>query len=147
MEWYIKCLKSYAVFSGRARRKEFWYFTLFNTIIILVLSGLDFVLGVGGILTSLYYLGVIIPMLSVYFRRLHDTGRSGWWLLIALVPFVGAIGLLVFLVTDSERGDNEYGPNPKELWSSADESTSEGEVSSSEEAYGGDAEENSSEEA
>ena len=56
MEWYIKCLKSYAVFSGRARRKEFWYFTLFNTIIILVLSGLDFVLGVGGILTSLYYL-------------------------------------------------------------------------------------------
>jgi uncharacterized membrane protein YhaH (DUF805 family) len=119
MDWYIGVLKKYAVFQGRARRKEYWMFVLFNIIVSVVLHILDRVLGTaseagGGLLGGIYALAVLIPSIAVTVRRLHDTGRSGWWILIVLVPLVGWIVLLVFMVLDSQPGSNEYGPNPKE---------------------------------
>lgn len=117
MDWYLKVLKAYAVFSGRARRKEYWMFVLINVLITLGLALLDVILHFQvsgkGILSTLYGLGVVIPSLAVGARRLHDTNRSGWWLLIGLVPFVGALILLVFFVLDSTPGTNRFGPNPK----------------------------------
>ncbi len=120
MNWYLEVLKKYAVFSGRARRKEFWFFVLFNIIISIVLAVIDGVTGsfspeAGmGLLGGIYTLAVLIPGIAVSVRRLHDTERSGWWLLIALVPLIGAIVLLVFMVQDSKPGQNQYGANPKE---------------------------------
>ena len=119
MNWYIAVLKKYAVFSGRARRKEYWFFVLFNIIVSIVLAVIDNVTGsfsatAGmGLLGGIYTLAIIIPGLAVGIRRLHDTGHSGWWLLISLIPLIGAIVLLVFVVTDSNPGDNQYGANPK----------------------------------
>ena len=119
MNWYLGVLKKYAVFSGRARRTEYWMFTLFNIIISIVLGIIDAVIGGAGaeagvgVLGSIYALAVLIPALAVSVRRLHDTDRSGWWLLIGLVPLVGAIVLLVFMVQDGTPGDNQHGPNPK----------------------------------
>lgn len=113
MDWYVAVLKKYAAFSGRARRSEFWYFTLFNVLITIVLAIVDFETTRIGALTALYGLAVLIPGLAVEVRRLHDTNRSGWWLFIAFVPLVGAILLLVFFVQDSQTGENRYGPNPK----------------------------------
>lgn len=121
MQWYLDVLKKYAIFSGRARRKEYWFFALFNAIFSIVLSIIDGAIGSfsveGGIglLSGLYTLAILIPGLAVGFRRLHDTGRSAWWLLIVFVPLVGAIVLLVFTLQDSEAGENQYGPNPKAL--------------------------------
>jgi uncharacterized membrane protein YhaH (DUF805 family) len=119
MNWYFQVLKKYAVFGGRARRKEYWYFVLFNILISIVLAIIDRVAGTlsasGGIglLGGLYMLAVLIPGLAVSVRRLHDTNRSGWWFLIVLVPLIGAIVLLVFFVQDSQPSENQYGPNPK----------------------------------
>ena len=113
MKWYLDVLKKYAVFSGRARRKEFWMFTLINFIIIVVLSVIDGLVGSPGIICLIYNLAVLIPCIAVTFRRLHDTGRTGWWILISLIPLIGAIVLLVFTVQDSKPGENQYGPNPK----------------------------------
>lgn len=118
MNWYLEVLQKYAVFSGRARRSEYWYFTLFNIIISIVLAVVDAVLGTGGqtgigVLGGLYSLAVLIPGIAVAVRRLHDTGRSGWWLLIAFIPLIGALVLLYFMVQDSEMGPNQYGPSPK----------------------------------
>ena len=118
MNWYLRALKKYAVFSGRARRKEYWYFVLFFYIIFIVLAVIDFATGLAqqmgvGILSGIFALALIIPWFAVQARRLHDTGRSGWWILIVLVPLIGGIVLLVFSVLDSEEGDNKYGPNPK----------------------------------
>lgn len=128
MQWYLKVLRQYADFSGRARRKEFWMFVLFNVIAAVILSILDNLLGLSsssatdtgfyynaGILTSIYQLAVLIPSLAVGARRLHDTGRSGWWQLIALIPLVGAIILIVFWASEGHRGPNQHGMNPKEL--------------------------------
>ncbi|WP_432085863.1 DUF805 domain-containing protein [Streptomyces sp. bgisy095] len=112
MNWYLDVLKKYAVFSGRARRKEFWMFTLFNFIAAVILAILDNVLGIQ-ILSIIYTLAVFLPALGVSVRRLHDTGRSGWWILIALVPLVGGIVLLVFNCLEGEQQQNAYGPNPK----------------------------------
>ena len=112
MNWYIGVLKKYLDFSGRAQRMEYWMFTLINVLIMLGLSIVDMVLGLG-FLGTIYALGVFIPSLAVAVRRLHDTNRSGWWLLIGLVPLVGLIVLIVFFVQDSQPGANEYGPNPK----------------------------------
>ena len=120
MNWYLEVLKKYAVFSGRARRKEYWFFVLFNIIISIVLAVIDGVTGsfspeAGmGLLGGIYTLALLIRGIAVSVRRLHDTERSGWWLLIALVPLIGAIVLLVFMVQDSKPGQNQYGPNPKE---------------------------------
>ena len=119
MSWYVRVLKKYAVFSGRARRKEYWYFALFNLIIALVLGLIDGLVGtysvVGGLglLGGLYYLAVLLPTIGVSVRRLHDTGRSGWWLFIVLIPLIGAIILLIYMVSDSQAGTNQYGPSPK----------------------------------
>ena len=112
MEWYLTVLKKYAEFNGRARRKELWMFVLFNIIISLVLGLIDGMTGIG-ILGIVYSLAILVPSLAVGARRLHDTGRTGWWQLIGLVPIIGAIVLIVFFVLDSDPGDNAYGPNPK----------------------------------
>ena len=113
VNWYLEVLKKYAVFSGRARRKEYWIFLLFNIIIGLVLGGIAWLAGGPDVLGSIYGLVVLIPGIAVSVRRLHDTDRSGWWLLIGLIPLIGTIVLLVFMAQDSQPGANQYGPNPK----------------------------------
>ncbi len=113
MNWYLEVLKKYAVFSGRARRKEYWMFVLFNVIISIVLFAIDVVAGTQGILYLLYNLAVLVPAIAVAIRRLHDTDKSGWWILIGLVPIVGGIWLLVLMVLDSKPGQNQYGVCPK----------------------------------
>ncbi|RHW74599.1 DUF805 domain-containing protein [Colwellia sp. RSH04] len=107
MDYFIGALKKYADFTGRARRKEYWMFMLIYLIIQVVLSvlGLDLALMVLG-------LGLLVPSLSLGARRLHDTGRSGWWQLIYLVPLIGLIVMIVFLAQDS-HDENDYGVNPK----------------------------------
>ncbi|MBP1542210.1 MAG: DUF805 domain-containing protein [Prevotella sp.] len=96
-------LSQYAGFSGRARRSEYWWWTLFSLLwawipIVNILLGLIF----------------FIPSIAVAVRRLHDTGRSGWWILLGIIPIIGGIVLLIFYCTDSQPGENQYGPNPKE---------------------------------
>jgi uncharacterized membrane protein YhaH (DUF805 family) len=119
MNWYLTVLKKYAEFNGRARRKEYWMFALFNIIFLILAMILDNVFGTAikgvgyGLFYFLYALAVLIPGLAVSVRRLHDVGKSGWMLLIALIPIIGAIILLVLMVTDSNPGENKYGPNPK----------------------------------
>ena len=113
MEWYLTVFRKYAEFSGRARRKEYWMFTLLNAIAMIVLAVLGMAAKPFFLLYLLYCLGALIPSFAVSFRRLHDIGRSAWWFLIGLIPFIGAIVVLVFLCQDSQPGDNQYGPNPK----------------------------------
>jgi uncharacterized membrane protein YhaH (DUF805 family) len=120
MDWYLDVLKNrYAKFDGRARRKEYWMFALFNFLIAVALSIVDGILHlkVGmygmGVLGTLYALALLIPNIAISIRRLHDTDRSGWWLLILLVPIIGAIVLLVFMVLAGTAGENRYGPDPK----------------------------------
>ncbi len=115
MNWYIAVLKNYAGFSGRARRTEYWMFFLISAIVSIVLGAVEGVLGSPGVLSTLYSLAVLVPGLAVAVRRLHDTNRSGWWLLIGLIPIIGVIVLLVFTVQDSLMSENQYGPNPKGL--------------------------------
>ena len=114
MNWYLEVLKKYAVFTGRARRTEYWMFALINFIIALAIGIVEGILGGPGVIGLLYGLAVLIPAIAVSVRRLHDTGRSGLWLLISFVPLVGFIVLLVFMVQDSDAGQNQYGMNPKE---------------------------------
>jgi uncharacterized membrane protein YhaH (DUF805 family) len=113
MRWYLEALKKYADFSGRARRKEFWYFNLVHLLLVVGLMAVDVAVGVDGYLPVIYALGVIIPAVAVGVRRLHDTGRTAGWLLIGFIPVVGTIALLIFLVQDSQPHTNDYGPNPK----------------------------------
>ena len=112
MKWYLDVLKKYGVFSGRACRKEYWMFFLFNVIILVVLDFLDARLGLGqgmqGILSTLYQLAVLIPSIALGVRRMHDTDHSGWWFLVPIVS-------LVFALTEGTRGFNEYGPDPKAI--------------------------------
>ena len=115
MNWYLGCWKKFAEFSGRARRQEYWMFMLFNFLVSVAIGIVDGFLGTGGSLGGLYSLAVLVPSLAVAARRLHDTDRSGWWMLIALIPFVGWIILLVFLCSDSTPGANRFGANPKGL--------------------------------
>jgi uncharacterized membrane protein YhaH (DUF805 family) len=119
MHRYLDVLKKYAVFHGRARRKEYWYFGLVNPIITMALAVIDGITGSFiaeadiGLLSGLYTLGVLLPGIVVSVRRLHDTNRTGWWLLIYLIPVIGALVFLVFVVQDGKPGENRYGPNPK----------------------------------
>jgi len=113
MEWYIKVLKNYAVFSGRAQRKEYWMFTLFQIIVSILVVIIDTLVGAWGVFTVLYALAVIIPSIAVGVRRLHDTEKSGWWMFIGFIPLIGSLILLYFFVTDGTPGVNKYGPNPK----------------------------------
>ena len=121
MNWWITCMKKYVVFSGRARRTEYWMFALINTIISIIAMVLDNVLGTttedkrSGLFSGLFALATLLPSVAVYVRRLHDVGKSGWWMFIGLIPIVGVIWLFVLTVTDSQPGDNEYGENPKLL--------------------------------
>ena len=114
MEHYMNALRSYADFSGRNRRKAFWMFMLINIIFSLLTSVIDGITNTMFI-SSIYSLALLIPQLSAGARRLHDTGRSGWWQLLWLVPVIGWIVLIVFLAQDSHEGENDFGPNPKEL--------------------------------
>src|SRR5690554_7522278 len=120
MNWYLKVLKQYADFSGRARRKEYWMFFLFNTIFAFLAAIIDNVVGTAspelgyGVFYGIYALAMFIPGLAVGVRRLHDVGKSGWMMFIALIPLIGGIWLIVLMVTDSNPGENEYGHNPKE---------------------------------
>ena len=119
MNWYLTVLKNYAVFSGRARRMEYWMYVLFNVIFAVAALILDNVLGltiadVGyGPIYLLYTLATLIPGIAVSVRRLHDIGKSGWYLLMSLIPCVGGIILLVFAATAGDVGDNEFGADPK----------------------------------
>jgi len=116
MHWYLQALNKYAVFTGRSRRKEYWMFQLINLLIAAVLIAADLASGMRSFgvnaLLALYTLATVIPSLAVTIRRLHDINRSGWWLLISLVPFGGLV-LLIFACIDSDPGPNQYGPNPK----------------------------------
>ena len=125
IHWYLQVLKKYIVFSGRARRNEFWMFQIFNTLTFIIFPiistifpiiigwDLDLILIVYGLSMGLYGLGTLIPSLAVSIRRLHDTGRSGWRLLVGLMPLVGWILTLIWYLSDSEARENKYGPNPK----------------------------------
>ncbi|NOU63709.1 DUF805 domain-containing protein [Paenibacillus sp. LMG 31461] len=113
MEWYVKVLSNYVGFSGRARRKEYWMFALFNIIISIGLGIVEAIIGLDQVLSGLYSLFILLPSLAVAFRRLHDTGKSGWWILLGIIPLIGFIILLVFFCQDSDVNDNQYGPNPK----------------------------------
>jgi uncharacterized membrane protein YhaH (DUF805 family) len=120
MQWYIDVLKKYTVFSGRARRKEYWMFVLFSAIISIILSALDRLLGLtygsgdtNGWLQTIYGLAVLLPSIAVGIRRMHDTNRSGWWLLINLIPCIGWIWFIVLAAQEGTAGQNQYGPDPK----------------------------------
>lgn len=120
MEWYLKCWQQYADFSGRARRKEYWMFALFNSIFALSAVILDNILGLTigwsfyGVIYILYILAVFVPGLAVSVRRMHDIGKSGWMILIVFIPIIGSIWLLILCCFDSQAGENRYGVNPKE---------------------------------
>ena len=129
MQWYLGAFKKYAVFQGRARRKEFWMFYLFNMIVTFVLSGIASSIAISGaaadgtmsvgatvvyIILGVYSLVILLPALGLAVRRLHDIGKGGGWIFISLVPAIGSIWLLVLMCTNSVPGDNAYGPNPKE---------------------------------
>lgn len=119
MEWYTAALKKYTVFSGRARRKEYWMFCLFNVGFSILAMILDTVIGKAmggsgiGVIYLLYVLAVLIPSIAVGVRRLHDTGKSGWFLFIGLIPLIGGIWLLIVLCSEGEAAPNKYGLNPK----------------------------------
>jgi len=111
------CLRKYADFTGRASRPEYWWFALAYVIlyfggVILVSAIGERLVGGAGFVLLMVMLGFVIPMLAAMVRRLHDTGRSGWWYFITLVPFVGPIILLVILASEGEHGLNQYGPPP-----------------------------------
>jgi uncharacterized membrane protein YhaH (DUF805 family) len=112
MNWYMHVLQNYFKFDGRARRAEYWTFFLINVAISIALTLVGNVIGTT-MLPNIYGLAVLIPGIAVAIRRMHDTGRSGWWLLIGLIPLLGWIAVIYFLAQDSEPGDNQYGPNPK----------------------------------
>ncbi len=118
MDWYLKVLKNYVGFRGRARRKEYWMFILVNIIFTFVLGLLDKMLGwqrAGGegILTTIYGILVFLPWWAVQFRRLHDTDRSAWWALLFLIPFIGWLIIIVFNCQAGTPGENRFGPDPK----------------------------------
>ncbi|PZU59760.1 MAG: DUF805 domain-containing protein [Sphingobium sp.] len=136
MDWMLLPLRRYAQFSGRARPKEFWMFFLFILVALIVLNVVEVMLGLsvgqswvhrgnwwyaagyrthGGPLTGLFALGTLIPYLAVAVRRLHDTDRRGWWLLLGFFPIIGGIVLLIFFIVSGTRGPNRFGPDPVEV--------------------------------
>ena len=129
MQYYLKALRNYTLFTGRATRSEYWYFVLFNLIFSIVAIIIDNIIGTKismdsingpmalpyGYIYILYWLAVLLPALAVTVRRLHDVNKSGWFILICLIPFIGAIWLLILMVTDSDPGENKYGVNPNAI--------------------------------
>lgn len=120
MNWYLKAMNQYADFTGRARRKEYWMFVLFNTIFALIAILLDYKIGPivddDGFFSIylLYFMAALIPSLAVSVRRLHDVGRTGWWMRIAFI-IIGAIWLFILMVSERENHANQYGPDPKSV--------------------------------
>ncbi len=121
MEYFMKAMQEYATFTGRATRREYWMFVLFQIIFSLMLYALTIVgavsesqtlMIIGSVLLGIYILATFIPSLAAAVRRLHDTGRSGWFYFIAFVPVVGGIILIVFLASEGQHGPNKWGPNP-----------------------------------
>ena len=118
MKWYFETLRKYAVFAGRARRREYWMFELWHALILVALFVIDIKVSASGhnqaaVLTGLYLLATALPSLAGLVRRLHDTNHSGWWIFISLVPLVGQFILLRLLIKDGDPGPNRFGPNPK----------------------------------
>ena len=126
MKYYLNALKNYTVFTGRATRQDYWMFVLFNVIFAIAAMIIDRILGTTftfssyngpvsfpyGYVYCLYALFAFLPGLAIAVRRLHDVGKSGWFILIALIPFIGWIWILVLFCTAGTPGENEYGPNP-----------------------------------
>ncbi len=116
MEWYLKVVRdNYANFNGRARRQEYWMFSLFHVIAIIVLAAVDGMVFGQMILTGLYLLATLIPSLAVTIRRFHDQDKSGWFVLLGLIPAIGSIILLVFMCLEGTRASNSFGADPKQL--------------------------------
>lgn len=115
MNYFLEALKKYAMFSGRARRKEYWMYVLFYVIFASFVTIIDGVLGTSRILTGIYGLAFIVPTIAAAVRRLHDLGKSGFWYFISFIPLIGGIWMLVLMCLDGQQGENQYGPNPKEL--------------------------------
>ncbi|MBK5941926.1 DUF805 domain-containing protein [Halochromatium roseum] len=119
MNWYLEALRKYAVFSGRSRRKEYWTFFLVNFVVATALLLVDQRIGTFdqetsvGLLNAIFTLALLLPSIAVAVRRLHDTDRVGWWVLLSIIPIIGSIILIFFMIQDSTAGDNRYGPNPK----------------------------------
>ncbi|MEG0092133.1 MAG: DUF805 domain-containing protein [Oscillospiraceae bacterium] len=117
MNWYIKVIKSYVNFGGRARRKEYWTFALINVAIVTGLNIADAMMGFSignyGLFGSIYSLFIMLPSIAVCFRRLHDVNKSGWWLLAALVPVLGWLWIVFCLIQEGTQGTNKYGDDPK----------------------------------
>jgi uncharacterized membrane protein YhaH (DUF805 family) len=129
LEWALLPLKRYADFSGRSRRKEYWLFALLVIVIALALALVTGAgamlmnpasalqtggLGIGMILLFLFWLAIIIPSIAVQVRRFHDQDKSGWFVLLNFVPYIGSLIVLVFMCLEGTRGPNRYGPDPKE---------------------------------
>ena len=121
MHWLTGPISKYVVWKGRATRAEYWYFILFAALINVGLTMVDLAVGTfdeetgQGLISGLFGLFIALPSLAVFVRRLHDTGRSGWWFWVLLVPLVGVIVILVFFCTDSQQETNQYGPNPRNI--------------------------------
>tara|TARA_B100000925_G_scaffold235760_1_gene184413 strand:+ start:668 stop:1045 length:378 start_codon:yes stop_codon:yes gene_type:complete len=124
MKWYLKVMRdNYANFSGRARREEYWMFTLFYFILFIglfvvisilgALLGDDIGINLGVIILIIFIFAHFIPSLAVTIRRLHDTGKSGWYLLLQLIPYIGALIIFIFTVIEGDKNENKWGPNPK----------------------------------
>ncbi|MDR2100894.1 MAG: DUF805 domain-containing protein [Campylobacteraceae bacterium] len=118
VQYYLDAIKNhYFDFNGRARRSAYWFFVLSNIIVSIAISIVDAIIFVNiigfALLGLLYNLAIILPSLGLAVRRLHDIGKSGWWVLITLIPIVGIIWFIILAATDSERGENQYGANPK----------------------------------
>ena len=121
LEWMLLPLKRYADFSGRSRRKEYWMFVLGVFLGAIVLSIVEGILGmsgmVGGVygpLTTIFLLAVIIPSIAVQVRRFHDQDKSGWMVLLAFIPILGGLAVLIFMCLEGTRGSNRFGPDPKD---------------------------------
>jgi uncharacterized membrane protein YhaH (DUF805 family) len=125
MNWYLGPLLKYTEFSGRARRKEYWLFFVLNMLVVLGLSVIDVVAGLFskrlglGLFGGVYSLLVLLPSIALSVRRLHDTERSAWWLLLFAVPLLGPLVLIVFYCLEGTRGDNAYGADPKAMFPEA----------------------------
>lgn len=118
MEWMTLPFRRFAEFSGRSRRKEYWMFTLLLVIVNVIVGIIETSLGLAGTLgygplSLVVMLAILVPSIAVSVRRLHDTGRSGWWLLLVFLPIIGGLVLLIFFVLEGTKGPNEYGPDPK----------------------------------
>lgn len=120
MEWMTLPLKRYADFSGRSRRKEYWMFFLFIIIVAVVIGAIEGVLGLNGMIGGLYgplsmifILGILVPSIAVQVRRFHDQDKSGWFVLLGLIPFVGGLAVLVFMCLEGTKGPNRFGEDPK----------------------------------